>query len=165
MKAELRGGEIYVSVDALDSRDQFLDGLESTVTLEGPIGAKEVDRIRRTAPLVQRGPGYYTAKLPIDRVGTFALSAEHFRDGSLVGRGQTQIARPYPAEYASFGDATGSLAEAAEASGGSKIERAADLFAPRGEHVLHREALWPTIVLIAIAWLLVDLLARRARLS
>jgi hypothetical protein len=45
-----------------------------------------------------------------------------------------------------------------------ELERAADLFARRDQETQHREPMWPTIVLAAIAWLLVDLLLRRARL-
>jgi uncharacterized membrane protein len=163
LTAELRGDTAQLTVDALDGNDQFLNGLESKVTLEGPLGAAPSDRLRRSVQLLQRGPGYYAATLPIDRVGTFSLSAEHFLDGALVARSQAQIARPYPAEYAAFGDGSAVLAAAAALTGGGRLDRAADLFAPRGEHVQRREPLWPTLVLVAIAWLLIDLLARRAR--
>jgi len=163
LTAELRGDEAHLAVDALDGNDQFLNGLESKVTLEGPMGAAPSERVRSSVQLLQRGPGYYAATLPIDRVGTFSLSAEHFLDGVLVARSQAQVARPYPAEYAAFGDGSAVLAAAAALTGGSRLERAADLFAPRGEQVQRREPLWPTLVLVAIAWLLIDLLVRRAR--
>jgi uncharacterized membrane protein len=163
LSAELRGDEVHLAVDALDARDQFLNGLESRVTLEGPLGAPPSERITTDVRLIQRGPGYYAAKLPLDRVGTFSLSAEHFLDGALVARGQAQVARPYPAEYAAFGDGSPALAAAAAATGGTRLERAADLFAPRGEHVDRREPLWPALIWAAIAWMLIDLLIRRAR--
>jgi Ca-activated chloride channel family protein len=165
LTAELRGDEIHLAVDALDARDQFLNGLESKVTLEGPLGVKPSERITTAVPLVQRGPGYYAAKLPLDRVGTFSLSAEHYRDGVLIARGQAEVARPYPAEYAAFGDGTPTLVAAATATGGTRLDRAADLFASRGQRVDHREPLWPALVWVAIAWLLIDLLVRRARFT
>lgn len=165
LSAELRGDEIHVAVDALDARDQFLNGLDSKVVLEGPAGAPEGERTRITAPLRQLGPGYYAAKLPLTGVGTFALTAEHTLDGALIARSAGQVTRPYPAEYAVFGDGTATLAAAAQAAGGIRLERAADLFAPRGGEVERREPLWPVLVLTAIGWLLLDLLARRARLS
>jgi Ca-activated chloride channel family protein len=164
LTAELHGDEVHIAVDALDAEDRFLNGLESKVTLEGPLGAKSSDRITRTVQLTQRAPGYYTGKLALDRVGTFSLAAEHTLDGALVARGDAQLARPYPAEYATFGDGTGLLRAAAQATGGMELERAADLFAPRDQEIQHREPMWPTIVLGAIAWLLIDLLLRRARL-
>jgi Ca-activated chloride channel family protein len=163
LTASLRGDEVHLAVDALDARDQFLNGLESKVTLDGPLGAKPSERVVTSVPLRQRGPGYYAAKLPLERVGTFSLRAEHYLDGALVARGQAQVARPYPAEYGSFGDGSQALAAAAAATGGTRLERAADLFAPRHERVDRREALWQPLVWAAIAWMLIDLLIRRAR--
>ena len=76
-------------------------GLESTVTLEGPLQAAPADRTTLTADLMQRAPGYYAARIPLDRVGTFSVRASARRmrqppENSRTARSRSAGAKPRP---------------------------------------------------------------------
>ena len=106
MVATREGDEVHVVVDAIGGDDAFMNGLDSTLRVEGPMGARRAregeddPQLRRTRemPLRQSAPGRYEARFPLDAFGSFVLTAEHRRDERLVAESATQLAHPYPAE-------------------------------------------------------------------
>jgi Mg-chelatase subunit ChlD len=162
LQARVEGDELVVALDALDHGDRFLNGLDSVVTLEGPLAAQASERTRVPVPLAQRAPGYYAGRVPLDRVGSFALRGVHSFEGEIVARSAAQVTRPYPAELAALGPDASLLAAASALSSGAPLQRATELFQPRGQKVDRYEPLWPRLVFAALVLWLVDLLVRRA---
>ncbi len=183
MHASIEDGVVRVEVDAIGQDDRFLDGLESRVTMTGPLGAStrrapsarhdagvepaDDDEARRTEthPLRQTAPGRYEARFPLDRYGAFVLEAVHARDGRPIAESRAQLANPYPREYATVEPSDALLQRIAALTGGDREPTPARLFAPRGETVRHHEPAWPPLLYTALALFVLDLLARRVRFS
>ena len=182
MRATIEEGQVHVEVDAIGQDDRFMDGLESQVTLTGPLGAREPRRPStqaagasdaavpdesaqtETHALRQTAPGRYEARFPLARYGSFVLEAVHTRDGRPIAESRAQIANPYPREYATLEPDEALLSHTAELTGGDREPTPARLFAPRGEKVRHHEPLWPPLLYAALGLFVLDLLLRRVRL-
>jgi len=163
MRATLEGDELVVGVDATSADDRFLDGLDSSVVVDGPMEA-EGQRMRAELPLQQRGPGRYEARMRLDRYGSFALHALHRLDDRVIARSHGQVSHPYPVEYAAL-EPDGALLQAvSNATLGRSLDDAAKLFDPESERLSAARDLWPQLVMAALALFLVDLLLRRVKL-
>lgn len=165
MTAEVTGGEVRVVVDAIGGEDEFLNGLTSTVHVEGPMGGAAGEaRVSEDHPLRQTAPGRYEARFPLEQYGSFVLTAEHQREDRTVAESSAQLSNPYPREYMTLEPDVGLLERAAALTGGAVEPSAAWLFDPRGEHIRHHEELWPKLLFTALLLFVVDLLLRRVRL-
>ncbi|MEM6957518.1 MAG: VWA domain-containing protein, partial [Myxococcota bacterium] len=176
MFAETTGDEVRVTVDAIDNSDQFMNGLDSVLKVEGPMGARRAradspedqadPQLRRTRelPLRQTAPGRYEARLPLDAYGSFVLTAEHRREGRVVAESATQLANPYPSEYATLEPNTALLSRVAAVTGGEASPSPARLFDAQGETIEAHEELWSLLLYLALALFVLDLLLRRVRL-
>ncbi|MEO0322384.1 MAG: VWA domain-containing protein [Myxococcota bacterium] len=172
MRAEKVGDEVRVVVDAIDDGDRFLNDLDSTLRLEGPMGARrarpgESDpqlRRRRRLPLAQTAPGRYEARFPLEAFGSFVLTADHRREGRVVAESTAQLANPYPAEYARLEPDAELLARVAEATGGRVDPTPAQAASAGGESLRASEDLWPALLFAALMLFLLDLWLRRVRL-
>jgi Mg-chelatase subunit ChlD len=182
MRAEVTGDEAHVVVDAIDQADQFLNGLDSTVTLVGPMGAPEPPRRRdgedapthtrdgrryrerHELPLRQTAPGRYEASFPLERYGSFVLTAEHRREDRVIAESHAQLKNPYPREYMTLEADEALLARAADVTGGGAEPTPDVLFDPQGEEITYHEELWPKLLYLALLLFVLDLLLRRVRL-
>jgi len=160
MRAEVVDGEVRVLVDAVGQDDRFMNGLQSTVTLRaaGALAAPEEH------PLLQTAPGRYEARFPIDRYGSFVLSASHRRDDRLVAESTAQLNNPYPREYATLEPDITLLDRVAAITRGKASPSPAEIFDPQGESVESHDELWPELLFLALGIFLADLLLRRVRL-
>ncbi len=172
MTAEVVDGQARVVVDAIGGDDTFLNGLESTVHVEGPMASGPDDRPRRRGdtqvradhPLRQTAPGRYEARFPLEQYGSFVLTAEHRREGATVAESSAQLINPYPREYMTLEPDVELLTRAASLTGGTLAPTTAALFDPGDEHIRHHEELWPRLLFAALILFLLDLLLRRVRL-
>lgn len=172
MVAEVQGDEVRVVVDAVGGDDQFMNGLDSTLRVEGPMGSRraredETDaQLRRTReiPLRQTAPGRYEARFPLDSFGSFVLTADHRREDRAVAESATQLANPYPAEYRTLEPDEALLASAAELTGGEAEPTPDRLFDAGDETIRAHEELWPWLLYFALGLFVLDLLFRRVRL-
>ena len=167
MTAEVRGGEARVAVDAIGVDDEFLDGLESTLHVSGPMGRAPGDdepRVDLDLPLRQTAPGRYEARFPLSRYGSFVLTAQHRRDGRSVAESHAQLANPYPREYMTLEPDTALLDQAAQLTGGFTDPSPAQLFDPGDERIQHHEELWQWLLFCALLLFLLDLALRRVRI-
>ncbi len=158
----LSRGVATVTVDALGPDDRFHNGLESELRIEGPLdsGARTVE----TRILRQVAPGRYEARVPLERHGTFALSAVH-RDGDrVIARSHGQLSHPYSPEYAALAADVRLLDLASTATGGGRL-RPGELLDPGDEEISAREPLWPRLLMLALMLFLIDLALRRVRLG
>ncbi len=159
MEVSRQGEMARITLDALDSSGDFLNGLEATVSSVGPDGQTEV------VPLAQTGPGQYE--------GTFRPRAEGVYVQRLVGllEGQEVVALTtgwvldYAPEYGALEADPAALAHLAELGGGHSLTNPADVFA----HTLHGEGvardLWPYLLALATLLLPLDVGVRRLALG
>jgi uncharacterized protein YegL len=179
MHAEVVGDEVRVAVDGIGPDDHFLNGLESSLVMEGPMGAARVRaassaddpgaearplRRRIEHTLRQTAPGRYEARFPAPGYGSFVLTATHRLDGRPVAESATHLARPYPREYRTLESNQALLASAARLTAGSDDPSPERLFDPRGETIRQHDELWDTFLYAALVLYLLDLLLRRVRL-
>jgi Ca-activated chloride channel family protein len=162
MTAEVVGGLVHVTVDAQDADDSFVNGLSSALSVVDPRRRDEPV----TVPFQQTAPGWYEARFPVGRAGTFLLRAEHRDDeGRVVGYSTASVASPYPAEYLTVEADLGILEQASRLTAGTpQVEPTAIWRTSADEGVDYHRQLWPYLVGLAILLLLVDLLLRRVRL-
>lgn len=169
MTAEVNDSEVRVVVDAIGADDEFLNGLTSTVHIEGPMGERSGERpgepsIDEDHPLQQTAPGRYEARFPLERFGSFVLSAEHQREERTVAESTAQLVNPYPREYMTLEPDVSLLERAARVTGGVVDPSVDVLFDPGDERIEHHEELWPRVLFIALILFVLDLLLRRVRL-
>ncbi|MCB9591721.1 MAG: VWA domain-containing protein [Sandaracinaceae bacterium] len=167
MTAEVTDGEARVVVDAIGVDDEFLDGLESTLHVEGPMGRRAADAtepLDLDLPLRQTAPGRYEARFDLPRFGSFVLTAEHHREGRTIAESHAQLVNPYPREYMTLEPDVELLARAARLTGGGNDPTPAQLFDPGDEHIRHHEELWPKLLFCALFLFVLDLAFRRVRL-
>lgn len=172
MTAEMLGDEVRVVVDAIGGNDEFLNGLNSTLRVEGPMGSRRArdeeddPQLRRTRDidLRQTAPGRYEARFPLDSFGSFVLTADHRLDDRPVAESAAQLANPYPAEYRTLEPDEALLASAASLTGGQAEPSPDLLFDPAGETIRAHEELWPWLLYLALGIFVIDLLFRRVRL-
>ncbi len=172
MSAEINGDEVRVVVDAIDRDDHFLNGLESTLSILGPMRAAgsplasrgQETRRQEEHALRQTAPGRYEARFALHRYGSFVLEAAHHAEGRLVAESGTHISNPYPAEYARLEPDLALLGEAASLTGGRVDPLGDSLFDPGEERIERHEELWSWLLLVALGIFLFDLLLRRVRL-
>ncbi len=172
MSAEVEGDDVHVVVDAVGGDDNFLNGLRSTLRLDGPMAARRARdgeddpllRREREIEFEQTAPGRYETRFPLDAYGSFVLTAEHRREGALVAESAAQLAHPYPSEYATLEPDLTLLTSAAELTAGNVDPAPPDVFEADGEVVEAHEELWPWLLCFAIILFIIDLLLRRVRL-
>lgn len=162
MTADVVGGQVQVTVDAQAVDDTFINGLQSTLRIIDPRDQDNPTEL----PLRQTAPGWYETSFPLARAGTFLLRAEHRnQDGRLVAHSATTVAAPYPAEYLTVEADSSILEQATTLTGGSPQVEATMAFDAGGdEGVEYHRQLWPYLIGLALALLLLDLLLRRVRL-
>ncbi len=164
MHADVADEEVHVVVDAVGADDEFMNDLTSTLHVEGPMGAAHDARLDEDVPLSQTAPGRYEARFPLERYGSFVLTAEHQRDGRTVAESHAQLSNPYPREYMTFEPDVALLERAASLTGGTVDPSVERLFDAAGEHIEHHEELWPRLLFLALFLFVADLLLRRVRL-
>jgi len=165
LKTEVSGGEVRAYVDAFGTDERFENGLDSVLTLVGPMPSQD----KRELPMKQTAPGRYETSFLLDKYGSFLLRAEHRRaadDGkkTAVAVSYGHINNPYPPEFSRFEPDRDTLARIAEATGGLVDPTPQQIFDPKDEKIEYHEALWPRLLFGAIALFLLDLLMRRVRI-
>lgn len=170
MRAEIVGGEVHVTVDAQAADDAFVNGLQSTLRVidAGAAASARPGAAQASAdvPLRQTGPGFYEARFPLAKAGTYLLQADHRNaEGRVVAQSRATVAAPYPAEYLTVDLDQALLDQAAALTGGTpQVDPAGVFEAADDEGVEYHRELWPYLVGLAIALMLLDLLLRRVRL-
>jgi uncharacterized membrane protein/uncharacterized protein YegL len=164
MRATMEGEELLVTVDALGADDRFLNGLDSSVIIDGPL-ATDAERVQQTLALQQRAPGRYELRVPWTRYGSFALSAIHRKDDRVVAHSHAQLSNPYPAEYAARKPNRALLEQAAAITSGHALGSMRELFAAGDQHIEAHRELWPEFVMLALGLFLLDIALRRVQVA
>lgn len=165
MTTRVIGDRVIATVDAFTPDERFDNQIIAKLSVKGA----QSDSSSREVPMRQVAPGRYEADFRLDRYGTFALEAKHFReqpDGSLkqIGVSYGHVSLPYPTEYASFQADRERLQRAATIADGQFEPQPASVFEPGDARILAYTQLWPRFLYAALALFLLDLLVRRVRL-
>lgn len=153
--AEIRDGELTVTVDAFDESGQFINFLTGEARIIAP------DLTRSTLELGQVGPGRYRASVPVDQDGAWLVSVELNSGDRRIGHTVTEAVQPWSPEYR-IGSSGGALmAEVGGIGGVGEIAEPASIFAPTEQPRKVPVPLWPWLLLAAAVLLLFDVANRR----
>ncbi|TVQ89963.1 MAG: VWA domain-containing protein [Deltaproteobacteria bacterium] len=153
--AEIREGEITVTVDAFDEAGQFLNFLEGEARVIAP------DMSRAVLELSQVGPGRYRASAVADQDGGWLVSVELRQGERRVGYTVTEAVQPWSPEYRIGQSGQTLMADLAQIGGAGEITDPASVFSPSHEPRRVPVPLWPFLVALAAVLLLADVASRR----
>ena len=160
MYAKVVDRRAEIVVDAVDSKDQFVNGLETELHIADP--NKKFPK--RVIAMQQTAAGRYSAEFDVDRYGSFNLTAVHRRDGQIVARSQAGVALPYPTEYLRTTPNDEPLKHAALVTGGVDGGEPKKVWAHQGESIKYTSDLWPWVLLFVAMLMILDLYLKRVRI-
>ncbi len=181
MQVRVEGEEAVARVDALDTNDAFINGLDARLEITPPesrderaepeedsvVSPQNLSKHSREEPWTQRmrqvAPGRYEARIPLEQFGTYSLEATHSLDDRKVASSHGQVANPFPREFLDLKPRTSELKALAANTGGSELRDPKALFDAQGRHTETQRELWPKLIMLAIALFLLDILLRRVR--
>ncbi len=144
-----------VEIDAVDAAGRFLNGLDVSLAVIAPNGA------RQTLPAAQVGPGRYAADLPNLPPGVYQIEAD-LRGGDGAGRAaSTGLVIPAADEQRSAAPDHRALRRIADATGGVTIASSADLAALAGRGEPSWRFGWPQLLTLALLAFVADVGVRR----
>jgi hypothetical protein len=152
---ERRDGVGEVLVDAVDSKGEFINFLDSQVGVVAP------DKERTVIDLEQVAPGRYRGRFPAPQEGVYLVGMAQRRQEQVVGSQLAGLVVPYARELRDLGVDETLLRELAELTGGGALED------PRGAFLRGRRQsriaidIWPWLVGIVGVMLLPDIALRR----
>ena len=148
-------GVAHLAIDALDDAGDFLNQLESDVSLISP------DLKKKQLAVTQTAPGRYELDFPTQDVGPYFLNVMQKQGGEVVNTQVTGTVVSYPQEYLVHNADEALLTQLAVVSGGKFNPSAEDAFRPPEEQVALRIHLWRPFLITALFLLLVDIALRR----
>ena len=148
-------GIAHLAIDALDDAGDFLNQLESDVSLISP------DLKKKQLAVTQTAPGRYELDFPTQDVGPYFLNVMQKQAGEVVNTQVTGTVVSYPQEYLVHNTDDALLTQLAAVSGGKFNVSTEDAFRPPEEQVALRIHLWRPFLITALFLLLVDIALRR----
>jgi uncharacterized membrane protein len=152
---ERRDGVGEVLVDAVDSKGEFINFLDSQVGVVSP------DKERTVIDLEQVAPGRYRGRFPAPQEGVYLVGMAQRRQDQVVGSQLAGLVVPYARELRDLGVDETFLRELSELTGGGSVDD------PRGVFLKGRRQsriaidIWPWLVGIVGVMLLPDIALRR----
>lgn len=156
--AEIREGELVITVDAFDEGGQFLNFLEGEARVVAP------DLSVSSLELSQVGPGRYRASLPSDQDGAWLVGVALSDGDRVIGKAVAEAVQPWSPEYRIGGGGDALMAEIGRLGGGGELDRPEQVFARPSQARQVPVPLWPWMLALAAVLLPVDVAARRLRL-
>ena len=148
-------GVAHLAIDALDDAGDFLNQLESDVSLISP------DLKKKQLAVTQTAPGRYELDFPTQDVGPYFLNVMQKQGGEVVNTQVTGTVVSYPQEYLVHNADDALLTQLAAVSGGKFNPSAENAFRPPEDQVALRIHLWRPFLITALFLLLVDIALRR----
>ena len=148
-------GMAHLAIDALDDAGDFLNQLESDVSLISP------DLKKKQLAVTQTAPGRYELDFPTQDVGPYFLNVMQKQAGEVVNTQVTGTVVSYPQEYLVHNADDALLTQLAAVSGGKFNASVKDAFRPPEEQVALRIHLWRPFLITALFLLLADIALRR----
>jgi len=160
LTTELDPPYAHVAVDAISGEDRFISGLTSTLQVIDPDKPGKPLEL----PLTQTASGRYQATFTLDRHGAYLLRAVHKLGGTEVAESTGTLSLPYAREYLALPADEALLERVARTTAGRVRPSAAQLFDPGSQKVTFNRELWPGLLWVMLALLLLDVASRRVRL-
>jgi hypothetical protein len=152
---ERRDGMGEVLVDAVDTKGEFINFLDSQVGVVAP------NKERTVIDLEQVAPGRYRGRFPAPQEGVYLVGMAQRRQEQVVGSQLAGLVVPYARELRDLGVDETFLRELAELTGGGALDD------PRGAFLTSRRQsriaidIWPWLVGIVGVMLLPEIALRR----
>ncbi len=159
LRAYRKGEEAVISLGMLTEDGRFRNDLAPRVELSRANGAIEQVSMR------QAGPGRYEARVALhdSRAVSFSLLAAGGVGRQSAARAGIRTLYPgFADEYRSLPPNVALLTAVAEQTGGKFAPSMSEVFEALGDEGRYSRALWPWLVLAALAFYLIDILMRRA---
>ena len=148
-------GVAHLTIDALGDTGEFLNELESDISLISPdLKKKELD-------VTQTAPGRYALDFPTQMVGPYFLNIMQKQAGEIVNTQVTGTVVSYPEEYLVHNANESLLAQLSAVSGGKFNASAENAFRAHEQPVILRIHLWRPFLITALSLLLIDIALRR----
>ena len=152
---ERRDGIGEVSVEAIDTKGEFINFLDSQVGVVGP------DKRRVVVDLEQVAPGQYRGRFPAPAEGVYLVGTVQRRAEQIVGSQLAGLVVPYAREFRDLGVDDTLLRELAELTGGGPVSDPKDVFNQARRRSRLLVELWPWLVAFVAVLLLPDIALRR----
>jgi len=146
-------GEIVV--DAVDTKGEFINFLDSQVGVVAP------NRERTVIDLEQVGPGRYRGRFPVTQEGVYLVGMAQRRGDRVIGSQLAGLVVPYAQELRDLGVDEALLRELAELTGGSALETPRDAFLKGRRRSRITVEVWPWLVGLVAVLLIPDIGLRR----
>ena len=156
-QAEIRQekGVAHLAIDALGDTGDFLNELESDITLIPP------DLKKKQLTVAQTAPGRYELDFPTQDVGPYFVNIMQKQAGEIVNTQITGTVVSYPQEYIVHNANDTLLSQLSTISGG-KFDPTPEATFRTPEHpVMLRIHLWRPFLITALLLLLIDIALRR----
>lgn len=157
MTTLLDNNRATVIVDAVDTDDAFINGLNVIASVTPPEGDAFELQFSQTAP------GYYAAHFDVTTYGAYFIRAELKKEETSLGFAQSSLSYPYPPEYAAFEPNTALLDAMAETTHGFIDADPATMRDPGNDKRRTYTPLWPDFLWYAFALIALDVALRRIR--
>lgn len=148
-------GIAHLAIDALSENGEFLNELDSDISLIGP------DLKKKNLAISQTAPGKYELEFPTKEIGPYFLNIMQKQAGDIVNTQVTGTVVSYPEEYLVSNANEPLLTQLSSVSGGKYSITAEDAFRPPENPVVLRIHLWRPFLIAALLLLLIDIALRR----
>lgn len=146
-------GEVFV--DAVDTKGEFINFLDSQVGVVAP------NRERTVIDLEQIGPGRYRGRFPAPQEGVYLVGMAQRKNDHVVGSQLAGLVVPYAQELRDLGVDEPLLRELAELTGGSALADPGDAFLMGRRQSRIAVEIWPWLVGLVAVMLVPDIALRR----
>jgi Ca-activated chloride channel family protein len=144
-----------VVVDAVDSKGEFINFLDSQVGVVAP------NRERSVIDLEQIGPGRYRGRFPAPQEGVYLVGMAQRKGEQVIGSQLAGLVVPYAQELRDLGVDETLLREVAELTGGGSLEDPRDVFLKGRRQSRIAVDIWPWLVGLVAILLIPDVALRR----
>ena len=148
-------GVAHLAIDALSETGDFLNELDSDISLIGP------DLKKKQLAISQTSPGRYELEFPTQDVGPYFLNIMQKQAGEIVNTQVTGTVVSYPEEYLVHNANESLLTQLSTVSGGKFNISAEEAFRSPENLVTLRIHLWRPFLITALILLLIDIALRR----
>ena len=148
-------GIAHLTIDALNEDGEFLNELDSNISLIGP------DLKKKQLAISQTAPGKYELEFPTQDVGPYFLNIVQKQGSEIVNTQVTGTVVSYQDEYLVHNANESLLTQLSTVSGGKFNISADDVFRTPENPVTLRIHLWRPFLIAALILLLIDIALRR----
>jgi hypothetical protein len=144
-----------VAVDAIDSKGEFINFLDSQVGVVSP------DKQRSVVELEQVGPGRYRGRFPASQEGVYLVGMAQKRGDQMIGSQLAGLVVPYSKELRDLGVDETLLRELSELTGGGVLGQPRDAFLQARRRSRLTLEVWPWFVGFVAVLLIPEIALRR----